>query len=120
MRFKNEGDSLKIFAIAGTQTVLLSFDIAKNKIENKQFLGFSVERTDKDGKTVFLNGTKHFDSLMTDDTIIDPKVKFRSLVQTFYWQDYTVDPDQTYMYTVKPMFGTALNHLPKFENTIKI
>lgn len=120
MRFKNESDSLKLYAIAGTQTVLLSFDIAKSKIENKQFLGFSVERKDQNGKTVSLNGTKHFDSLLTDNTLTDPKVKFRSLVQTFYWQDYTADPDQTYIYTIKPMFGTALNHSPKFENSIKV
>ena len=120
MRFKNESSVLKLYAVAGTQTVLLSFDIAKNKLDNKQFLGFSVERKDQNGKIKLLNGSKHFDSLITDDLIKDHAVKYQSLVQTFYWQDYTADPDQTYTYIVKPMFGTPINHVPKFENSIKV
>src|SRR5690349_21394689 len=103
MRFKNEQGDLKLYAVAGTQTVLLSFDITKSKLDNKQFLGFSVERKDKDGNVKFLNGSKHFDSLINDDKIKNHDVKYQSLVQTFYWQDYTADPGQTYTYTVKPM-----------------
>ena len=120
MRFKNENNDLRLYAVAGTQTVLLSFDIAKSKVDNKQFIGFSVERKDKNGKIIFINGSKHFDSLINDDKIKDHAVKYQSLVQTFYWQDYLADPDQTYTYTVKPMFGTAINHIPKFESSIKV
>lgn len=120
MRYYNKKKSLKIYAVAGTQTVLLSLDIDKSKIENKQFLGFSIERKDKNGNIKFLNGSKHFDSLINDNTITDHDVKYLSLVQTFYWQDYTVDPGQTYTYTIKPMFGTPINHLPKYESTIII
>ena len=105
MRFKNEQGDLKLYAVAGTQTVLLSFDIAKSKLDNKQFLGFSVERKDKDGNIKFINGSKHFDSLVNDPTITVHAVKYQSLVQTFYWQDYIADPgsniylhDQTYVW----------------------
>ncbi len=117
MRFKNEDNVLKLYAVAGTQTVLLSFDIAKSKLDNKNFLGFSVERKDKDGTNTFHNGTKHFASL-ANNTI--PAIKNTSLVQSFYWHDYTVDPGQTYTYAIKPMFGTAINHQPGFESSIKI
>jgi phosphatidylserine/phosphatidylglycerophosphate/cardiolipin synthase-like enzyme len=117
MRYKKESSDLKIYVVAGTQTVLLSFDIAKSKIENKHFLGFSLERKDKNGIVKYLNGTKYFASLQT---VTDPEIRYTSLLQTFYWQDYTADPGQTYTYTIKPMFGTAINHLPKFENSIEI
>ncbi len=117
MRFKNEKKDLKLYAVAGTQTVLLSFDIDKRKLDNKDFLGFSVERKDKDSNVIFIDGTKHFSSLAKN---ADEKIKNRSLVQSFYWQDYKADPDQTYIYTIKPMFGTADDPKPNFENSIKV
>ncbi len=117
MRYKNETNDLKIYAVAGTQTVLLSFNIAFTKLKNQQFLGFSVERVDKNGDLSFLNGTKHFLSLAKSP---NPKIKNTSLVQSFYWQDYTVDADRTYTYTVKAMFGTAINHISKFTSSLKV
>jgi phosphatidylserine/phosphatidylglycerophosphate/cardiolipin synthase-like enzyme len=117
MRYKNEKKDLKLYAVAGTQTVLLSFDIDKSKLDNKQFLGFSVERKDKDGNITYHNGSKHFASLANNP---DGKIRTRSLVQSFYWQDYTTDPDQTYIYTITPMFGSAANPQPKYENSIKV
>ena len=119
MRYKNEGSDLKLYVVAGTQTVLLSFDIAKEKVKSN-FLGFSIERKDKDGKITLHNGSKHFDSLIHDDTITDAKVKFASLVQSFFWKDYTADPGQTYTYTVNAMFGTPINHTSKFSTSIKV
>lgn len=116
MRYYNDQKDLKLYAVAGTQTVLLSFDIAREKLGNN-FLGFSVERKDQNNVVHFLNGTKHFASLMNNT---NPLIKNSSLVQSFYWQDYTVDPGLIYTYTVRPMFGTAINHQPKFENSIVI
>lgn len=110
MRYFNTDQDLKLYAVAGTQTVLLSFDIAKAKLGN-EFLGFSVERIDdrKTGAIVpitYINGSKHFKSLENNP---DPAIKNRSLVQSFYWQDYVVDPDKTYTYTIKVMTGQAIN-----------
>lgn len=116
MRYYNEDKDLKLYAVAGTQTVLLSFDIDKSKLGN-DFLGFSVEKKDENSKTTFLNGTKHFLSLAKST---DPAIKNTSLVQSFYWQDYTVDPGQTYTYTIKPMFGKPINFLPEFEQSIVV
>ncbi|MEO7046860.1 MAG: phospholipase D-like domain-containing protein, partial [Ferruginibacter sp.] len=106
-----------LYAVAGTQTVLLSFDIAKAKLDNKNFIGFSVERKDKTGRIIFLNGTKHFPSLANE---ADEKIRTRSFVQSFYWQDYTADPEETYVYTVKTMFGPAANPTSNFESSIKV
>lgn len=116
MRFKNEDSDLKLYAVAGTQTVLLSFNIDKTLLRSN-FLGFSVERRDSNNHLYYLNGTKHFKSLENNN---DEEIRNISLVQTFYWQDYTVDPGETYTYTVKPMFGTALNHVPEFQNSITV
>lgn len=116
MRYYNEDKDLKLYAVAGTQTVLLSFDIDKSKLGN-DFLGFSVEKKDENSKTTFLNGTKHFLSLAKST---EPAIKNTSLVQSFYWQDYTVDPGQTYTYTIKPMFGKPINFLPEFEQSIVV
>ena len=117
MRYKKESSDLKLYVVAGTQTVLLSFEIAKTKLDNKNFIGFSLERKDKDGHIKMLNGTKHFASLQKNT---DSEIKNTSLLQTFYWQDYTANPGQTYTYTIKPMFGTPINHQPRYENSIEI
>ncbi len=116
MRFKNTAKDLKLYFVTGTQTVLMSFDIDKQKL-GTDFLGFSVKRESPGKPDKFINGSKHFDSLQNDT---DPAVKNLSLVQTFYWQDYTVDPGQTYTYTISPMFGTPLSHVPNFENSITV
>ena len=55
MRYKKESSELKLYVVAGTQTVLLSFEIAKTKLDSKNFLGFSLERKDKDGNIKMLN-----------------------------------------------------------------
>src|SRR5438128_10153903 len=98
MRYKNESKELKLYAVAGTRTVLLSFDIDKEKITNKNFLGFSIERMDKAQNVIFINGSKHFRSLILDDLITDPDIKFVSLVQSFFWKDYNADPGEKYTY----------------------
>lgn len=117
MHYKNENNDLKLYAVTGTQTVLLSFDIDKSKLDNKLFLGFSVERKDKDGKITYHNGSKHFASLANNP---DEKIRTISPVQSFYWQDYTADPEQTYIYTIKPMFGSAADPRQEYENSIKV
>ena len=119
MRFKNEDHDLKLYAVAGTQCVLLAFDLSKAKAKG-DFLGFDIERKDKGGNVIKMNGSKHFDSLIKDATITDPKVKYASLVQSFFWKDYLADPDQRYTYTVQAMFGTPDQFDPKYTSTIKV
>ncbi len=120
MRYKNLTGEIKLYAVAGTQTVLLAFDIAEAKVKGTDFLGFSVERVDKNGNKIYLNGSKHFDSLMKDNTITDPKIKFTSLVQAFFWKDYVADPGEKYTYTVKAKYGTPVNFRTRYENSITV
>lgn len=120
MRFKNEKKDLKIYAVAGTQTVLLTFEIAKSKINNKKFLGFDISRKDNKGNVISLNGSKHFVSLINDKNITDEKIKNRSLIQSFLWKDYYADAGQTYTYTVKAICGSPLINKSVFEATIKV
>jgi len=117
MHYKNEQNDLKLYAVTGTQTVLLSFDIEKSKLDDKLFLGFFVERKDKNGNITYHNGSKHFASLANNP---DLNIRNKSLVQTFYWQDYTADPEQTYTYTIQPMFGSADNPQSEFTGSITV
>lgn len=120
MRFKNDTGSLKLYFVAGTQTVLMAFDLPEAKVKGSDFMGFSIERTDAEGKKQLLNGSKHFDSLIHDINITDPKIKYASLVQAFFWKDYLADPGQEYTYKVSAMYGTALHFAPKYTSSITI
>lgn len=114
MRFKNTAGPLKVYIVAGTQTVLISLAIAKYKVQGKNFLGFSIKRKDSKGKTISLNGSKRFPSLANT-----AKEKF-SLVQSFFWKDYTADPGQTYTYTIQAMLGKVANPTAAFEVSIAV
>lgn len=114
MRYKNTAGALKVYVVAGTQTVLLSLSIAKYRVQGKKLLGFSFERKDSKGHKKLLNGSKRFESLANSS-----KASF-SLVQTYFWKDYTADPGQTYTYTIKAMMGTAAAVQPGNEVSITI
>ena len=114
MRFKNTKGPLKVYAVAGTQTVLFSLDILLSKVEGKELLGFSFERQSGSGPKRTMNGSKRFASLKGT-----PLEKF-SLVQTYFWKDYTADPDQEYTYTITAMTGLPADPVASFEVSIKV
>lgn len=121
MRFKNTKGPLKLYAVAGAKTVLLAFDLSAAKLKNKPFLGFSISRTDANGKNKrLLNGSKYFASLVKDNSITNKKIKFTSLIQSFFWKDYLAQPDTSYIYTVEAMMGTAKKHEAAFTTQIRI
>ncbi|TAL40732.1 MAG: hypothetical protein EPN92_14105, partial [Chitinophagaceae bacterium] len=115
MRVKNEDGELKIYAVAGCQTLLLAFDIDKSKVTAKGFMGFRIERTDSKGKKKILNGTKLFAS----DDPANPKQKL-SPIQSYLWKDYLVDAGETYTYKAEAMLGTWDNMNPGFSASITI
>ena len=120
MRYKNESGDLKVYVVAGTTTVLLSFEIDQAKLTGNHFLGFAISRLDTRGAVTDLSGSKHFSSLINDPTITDHKVKYLSLIQSFFWYDYSAKPGQTYTYTIRPMFGTPINHTEKYTTSIAV
>jgi hypothetical protein len=117
MRYYNKRKDLKLFAFSGSHTVLLSFDIDKKKLKNKNFLGFCVERKDKDGNVALINGRKPPVSLINDTTPF-PKIKSSSLVRSFFCKDNFVYPGETYTYTIKAMGPKSFKSL--YENSIRV
>jgi|GEM_PF-114643 len=114
MRFFNKDNELKVYAVSGTQTVLLAMDLPKTKSVGKKFMGFKISRQIGNYKTV-LNGTKRFAS---DDP--DHPIQPLSPLQTFLWKDYTVDPNKTYKYKFEAMFGSWDNMSPKYEAELTV
>ena len=115
MRFNNKDNDLKVFAVSGTQTVLLAMEIAKTKVSGKGFMGFQISRKEGNNKPILLNGTKRFAS----DNPTNPKQKLSPL-QTYLWKDYTANPGKTYIYTFDALFGTWDNMKPKFSAKLKV
>jgi len=115
MREKNEKGDLKIYAVAGCQTVLLGFEIEKSKVAGKGFLGFVIERKDSKGKKILLNGRKFFPL----DDPKNPKQKL-SPIQSYLWKDYVADAGETYTYKADAMFGTWDNMTSSFSASVTI
>lgn len=115
MRYFNIDNELKAYAVAGTQTVLLSLEINKNLVAGKGFMGFKIGRKEGNGKPVLLNGTKRFAS----DDPVNPEQKLSPL-QTYLWKDYTADPGKTYTYTFEAMFGTWDKMSPGYSTSLKV
>jgi len=115
MRKKNEDNTLKAYAVAGTQTVLLAMDIDKRKLTGKGFMGFKITRYEGSKPPVHLNGTKRFRL----DTGAARKQKL-SPIQSFFWKDYTADPGKKYRYKIEAMFGPWDDLAPKYETEVPV
>jgi hypothetical protein len=119
MRFKIVAPRSKYMPSPARKPYSLAFDLPRPANQD-QFLGFDLERTNAQGVVRKINGTKRFDSLINDITITDPKVKFTSLIQSFFWKDYTADPDQT-LYLSRPRHVWHPRKLPHgYECKIKV
>jgi phosphatidylserine/phosphatidylglycerophosphate/cardiolipin synthase-like enzyme len=103
MRAKNSDNELEVYAVAGTNTVLLSMDM-KNKPTG--LLGFAIERKEnKTGKRIWLYGQKCFASVIADPVAGQQYPTHLHPVQSFLWKDFTVEPNNSYTYKVTPVFG---------------
>ena len=115
MRRKKTSGELEIYAVSGTNTVVLSLDL-KNKPVG--LLGFAFERVEtKSQKRIWLYGQKFFHSVIPIDEKDLKKVKGQKYpthlhpVQGFMWKDFTVDPGLEYTYIVTAFNGTPKNLL---------
>jgi len=113
MRRRKTGSELEIYAVSGTNTVVLSLDM-KSKPVN--LLGFAFERVEtKSQKRIWLYGQKFFHSVIPIDRQDLSKVKGQKYpthlhpVQGFLWKDFTVDPETEYTYIVTAYTGTPEN-----------
>ena len=110
MRKRKTDSDLKLYAISGTNTVVISTDM---KSKPKNLLGFSFERVEtKSQKRIWLYGQKFFKSVINIAKKDLPKVKgqkyptFLHPVQSFLWKDFTVEPGLEYTYIVTALTGT--------------
>lgn len=118
MRVSKTSDGLKVNAIAGTYVVTLGFDLPQSKCKN--FLGFSILRTDELGEAKYLEGMKAFEAT-------DPGFPAGALyptnehpIQIFQWADYSAKPGKTYTYTVTALKGSPTKLNPIAECTVKV
>jgi phosphatidylserine/phosphatidylglycerophosphate/cardiolipin synthase-like enzyme len=105
VRFKSQTKAgIQVFAVAGTDTV--SFGIRATASARRGLLGFSVERAHGDGDAKWMHGYKVFRSIVPNPT---PKTRVSTYdhpVQSLVWDDFAVDPGETYSYTFHPVRGT--------------
>jgi phosphatidylserine/phosphatidylglycerophosphate/cardiolipin synthase-like enzyme len=117
MRRKKTTSELKIYAISGTNSIVLSLDMEPKP---EDLLGFAFERVEtKTKKRIWLYGQKFFQSVINIEKKDLKKVKgqkyptFLHPVQSFLWKDFTVEPDMEYTYIVKALRGKP-NHLENY------
>ncbi len=103
MRNKASNGNLEVYAVAGTHTVVLSFDYV-NKPQG--LLGFAVERKDLGtGKRIWLMGQKCFKTVIPDPVKGQQYPTHLHPVQSFMWKDFTVQPGSSYSFKITPVLG---------------
>lgn len=106
MRVKRKKDGLTAMAVAGTNVVLIGWDMAEADIRARNVLGFAIRRErHEDGEVIWLAGMKTFATVDPDPDPGVPVSSFRHPIQSFQWADYTVSPNKTYTYRVVARIG---------------
>lgn len=119
MRIRRTSDGLNVYAVAGTDVVLLGFNLPENKTAD--LMGFAIRRTDHErGETFWLQGFKRFPS--TDPgTPAGEGVSTRNHpIQSFQWADYSVRPGQRFSYEVIALRGTPAALVEAQDVTVEV
>jgi len=119
MRIRRTSDGLTVYAVAGTDVVLLGFNLPGNKTAD--LMGFAIRRTDHErGETYWLQGFKRFPS--TDPgTPPGEGVSTRDHpIQSFQWADYGVRPGQRFSYEVIALRGTPAALVEAQDVTVEV
>jgi phosphatidylserine/phosphatidylglycerophosphate/cardiolipin synthase-like enzyme len=113
MRRKKTSSGLEMYAVSGTNTVVLSMDM---KVKPADLLGFAFERVEtKSKKRIWLYGQKFFRSVIPIAETDLKKVKGQKYpthlhpVQSFLWKDFTAEPGTEYTYLITAYNGTPRN-----------
>jgi phosphatidylserine/phosphatidylglycerophosphate/cardiolipin synthase-like enzyme len=106
MRATDSQNGLTALAIAGTNVVLIGWDMPEAGIRDLGILGFSLQRRRHlDGEVTWIFGMKTFRSVDPDPAPGVPVSTFFHPLQTFQWADYSVSPNQTYTYRLVARTG---------------
>ena len=113
MRIKRTKTDLELYAVSGTNTVVLSIDMKQKPTD---LLGFAFERVETASKKrIWLEGQKFFASVIKIEKQDLDKVKGQKYpsylhpIQSFLWKDFTVEPGKEYTYLVTCLTGSAQN-----------
>jgi phosphatidylserine/phosphatidylglycerophosphate/cardiolipin synthase-like enzyme len=106
MRFRSRTAAAgRIYAVTGTNTV--SFGVVAAPETQDGLLGFAVRRYDlAAGTDSWMPGFKVFRSLVPDPTPGLQVSTYDQPVQSFVWDDFTLQPDSRYRFVFHPMKGT--------------
>jgi phosphatidylserine/phosphatidylglycerophosphate/cardiolipin synthase-like enzyme len=122
MRVARSNSKLRGLVIAGTNAVLLGWDMALATIKTDKVLGFGIKRTRKrDGEMIWMRSMKTFSSVLPDPALGELVSTREHPLQAFQWADYSVAPSESYTYEVVPMQGTpkTLNAGEALKFTVK-
>lgn len=113
MRVKKTKTNLELYAVSGTNTVVISIDMKQKPTD---LLGFAFERVGTESKKrIWLEGQKFFKSVINIEEKDLDKVKGQKYpshlhpIQSFLWKDFTVEPGIEYTYIVTCMTGLPKN-----------
>jgi hypothetical protein len=98
MRNRVSGDGLTVGAIAGTNVILLTWNMSK--ADCKGLRGFAIHRTDHLGKEAKLQGQKTFAETDPGMPAGSKHSTREHPIQAFAWSDYTAKPGFDYTYRV--------------------
>ncbi len=101
---RNADDSFRVKAYAGTNGVLLAFDISGRP--PRDFLGFAVQRKDASGNWQWLLNSLTFPGRPHAMPDWDATPSNLAPFQKFRWADYTVEPGTACTYRIHPAYGS--------------
>jgi len=121
LRNTASSDGLTALAVAGTNVVLLGWDMPASQILAENVLGFSIgRRRSSDEEVRWMTGMKTFESVEPNPAAGVPVSSHKHPFQTFQWADYSVSPGETYSYRIvarrAPAF--ALTNGPEVTLTV--
>lgn len=100
---RNEDDSFRVKAYAGTNGVLLAFDLSRRPPRN--FLGFAIQRKKDGGEWQWLLNSLTFPGRAHTLPAWGATPSDKAPFQKFRWADYTVEAGTTCSYRVHPVYG---------------
>jgi phosphatidylserine/phosphatidylglycerophosphate/cardiolipin synthase-like enzyme len=104
---KTTNDDFRVKAYAGTNGVLLAFDVSEQR--RKGLLGFAVEQKEAGKDWQFLLNSLTFPGKKHTIEKFGATPSNLAPVQKFRWQDYSIEPNTTCSYRVRPVYGAPDN-----------
>ena len=105
MRAKKLKSGILVQAVAGTNVVVLGWDVVDDTLK-KNLLGFAIQRTDHtESESYWLRGMKTFPDTNPPLEPGGNASSHEQPIQSFQWGDYTAKADHDYSYMIVPMYG---------------